>query len=71
MLTNCPFCGALTYGEIPPTSGSSFVLTTVDTTINPPTFNPGSGLAVKLMGCCTCKKVQMECPSLQVDNSTK
>lgn len=69
LLIKCPFCGLQTCGPIVPPTGTSYVLTTVDESVNPPSFNPASGLPVKVYGCTNCKKIYLECPSITLQDN--
>ena len=65
-MEKCPFCGARTFGEVPPGKGTSFFLTELDQRNGTTTALPQSGLPVKVMGCVTCKKSILVIPSLSI-----
>lgn len=60
-LYECPLCHNITLGELPPRTGDSFMLTTVDTKSK--TFYP-SGIPVKVMACTNCKYLLLQNESI-------
>ncbi len=60
---SCPNCGSASFGSMKPPTGSSFVLTTVDQSKEPPSFNPASGLPVDVIGCASCGVATLHIPS--------
>ena len=61
----CPNCRSSNYSEISSSSGTSYVLTTVDQNEDPPSFNPTSGLPVNVIGCVDCGVATLHIPSLK------
>jgi acyl-homoserine lactone acylase PvdQ len=61
----CPNCGSSDFDFVQPTNGTSYVLTTVDQSQNPPTFNPINGLPVFVIGCVSCGNITLHVPSLR------
>ncbi len=64
-MIKCPYCGNHTVDKIKTSTGTTYVLTEVNTNCNPPEFLPTCGLPLEVLGCLTCKRVQFVCPSLR------
>lgn len=64
-MEKCPYCGNISMGEITPETGTSYVLTEVDTSQQPAVFIPTSGLTVKPYGCHKCKGILLKSPSIK------
>ncbi|MBG9550025.1 hypothetical protein [Cytobacillus firmus] len=62
---NCSNCGSSNFDFVSPSTGTSYVLTTVDQTKNPPAFNPTSGLPVAVFGCLDCGVLTFHVESLR------
>lgn len=62
---NCPSCGSTNFDFVRPASGTSYVLTTVDQTQNPPAFHATNGIPVSLYGCLDCGVGTLHIPSLR------
>lgn len=63
-LEKCPYCGNMSMGILPVSSGTSYVITEVDTSQNPTSFLPTAGIVVKLYGCHKCKGIVPKCPDI-------
>jgi len=54
-MATCPMCKTEELAKVnAPEGTTSYVITTVNTNSNPPSFNPTSGLPVNLLGCKKC-----------------
>lgn len=60
----CIYCGENSMYELPPESGTDYVLTTINRNTVPPTYNTSS-LPVILFGCTKCKGLHIILPSLK------
>ena len=58
IMQECPFCHKMSFGEITPSTGDSFVLTEINCAKKE--FIPTSGLPVKVMGCSNCKNILLK-----------
>ena len=63
-LEKCPYCGSMSMGILPVNSGTSYVITEVDTSQNPASFLSTAGIVVKLYGCHKCKGIVLKCPDI-------
>lgn len=62
--SKCPFCGGNNLYPMPLANGTSYVLTTIDSSYGPPKYN-ASAVPVILMGCTDCQGIHIICPSLK------
>lgn len=65
----CPICHQMTMTTVPPSTGNSYMISEVDTSVNPPKIIPTSGVPVKLMCCTSCKTVLPRFESFDVKRS--
>ncbi|WP_416729211.1 hypothetical protein [Fictibacillus sp. JL2B1089] len=65
--TSCSNCGSADFAPVSPSSGTSYVLTTVDQSTTPPSFLATSGLPVQVFGCIKCGVLTFHNPSLRLD----
>ena len=59
----CPNCGSDNFGPIRTPSGTtSYALTAINETTNPPTFVPTKGMSVDVYGCTECGVLTLHTP---------
>ncbi len=62
----CPYCGSKLFSKIGTDNPNvKYVLTTVDLSKNPPSFNPTNGMPVDAYGCANCKAVILRNESIK------
>ncbi|EOU2034885.1 hypothetical protein C4D34_13715 [Clostridium perfringens] len=65
LYSKCPVCGKEnSVDTIKPGTGTSYVLTEVDTSTDIPNFLPATGMPVIVKGCVNCKMLFLMAPSL-------